>query len=329
MFGFTAKPQFVIRLIFALPLMLAWLSPSWGQDRAWPQRAVRFIVTLGPGSGTDIGTRLLADRLSKRWGQPVVVENRPGGDAVVAINAVLTADDDHVLLATPVSSMTAHPYMLPSIPYKDSDLLPIARVLNAVVAIAVPTPMPVKSLADLVQAIRSQPGKLNWAGTTGALDFLFAGFLKLNGLDMARVPYRNPQDAATDLVSERVQVVMASVATLTPRITANTVKLLAVSNTTRFSVYPEVPTVSEGGHPELTFDGLTGFFGPKGMPIALREKIAADVRTEVMDADVVQRLSKMGLIANAGSPAEFSASIKEQSDRLAVAAKALGLKAAQ
>ena len=94
-------------------------------------------------------------------------------------------------------------------------------------------------------------------------------------------------------------------------------------------MYPDIPTVKEGGHAELTFDGLVGFFGPKEMPLPLRERIAADVRAEVMDADVVQRLSKMGLIANAGSPAEFAASIQEQRDRLAAAAKALGLKAAQ
>jgi tripartite-type tricarboxylate transporter receptor subunit TctC len=329
MFEFGAMTQGFIRLGFVLSLVLACISPSLGQDQVWPQRAVRFILTLGPGSGTDIGTRLLADRLSKRWGQPVVVENRPGGDAIVAITAVISANDDHVLLAAPVSSMTAHPYMLQTVPYKDSDLVPIARTLNAVVAIAVPAPMQVNTIADLVKTIRTHPGKLNWAGTTGALDFLFAGFLKTNGLDMARVPYRNPQDAAKDLVAEQVQAVMASVATLTPQIAAKTTKLLAVSNSTRFSVYPDVPTVKEGGHPELTFDGLIGFFGPKEMPLPLRERIASDVRAEVMDAQLVQRLSTMGLIANAGGPAEFATSIQEQRDRLAAAAKTLGLKASQ
>jgi len=329
MFELTAMPRIFIRLSFVLPLMLTHMAPSVGQDQAWPQRSVRFILTLGPGSGTDIGTRVLADRLTKRWGQPVVVENRPGGDAIVAINAFLTANDDHVLLASPVSSLTAHPYMLQHVPYKVSDLLPIARTFNAVVAIAVPAPLQAKSLADLVQSTRAQPGKLNWAGTTGALDFLFAGFLKANGLDMARVPYRNPQDAAKDLVSERVQAVMASVATLTPLIVSNKVKLLAVSNSTRFSVYPGIPTVKEAGHPELTFDGLVGFFGPKDMPRPLREKIAADVREAVMEQAVVQRLGTMGVIANAGGPEEFAISIREQRDRLATAAKALGLKAAQ
>jgi tripartite-type tricarboxylate transporter receptor subunit TctC len=329
MFELSAMARGFIRLGLVLPLVLAHMAPSLGQVQAWPQRPVRFILTLGPGSGTDIGTRVLSDRLTKRWGQPVIVENRPGGDAIVAINAVLSANDDHVLLASPVSSLTAHPYMLQHVPYKDSDLLPVARTFNAVVAIAVPAPMQANSLADLVQITRAQPGKLNWAGTTGALDFLFAGFLKMNALDMARVPYRNPQDAAKDLASEHVQAVMASVATLTPLIVSNKVKLLAVSNSTRFPVYPGVPTVMEAGHPELTFDGLVGFFGPKDIPLPLREKIAADVREAVMEQDVVQRLGTMGVIANGGGPEEFATSIREQRDRLAAAAKALGLKAAQ
>src|SRR5512133_2121526 len=94
----------------ALLLLLLPVVPSMAQT--WPQRPVKFVVTLGPGSGVDFGTRLLGDRLSKRWGQPVVIENRPGGDAIVAVTAVISANDDHVLLASPTSALTAHPYML-------------------------------------------------------------------------------------------------------------------------------------------------------------------------------------------------------------------------
>jgi len=123
----------------AVFLLLASILPALAEN--WPQRPVKFIVTLGPGSGVDFGARLLADRLSKRWGQPVVVENRPGGDAVVAVNAVISANDDHVLLASPTSALTAHPYVLQQMPYKDSDLLPIARGWNTVIVIAVPAAM--------------------------------------------------------------------------------------------------------------------------------------------------------------------------------------------
>src|SRR5262249_25528243 len=150
------------------------------QAETWPQRPVKFIVTLGAGSGVDFGTRLLGDRLSKRWKEPVVIENRPGGDAVVAVSAVIGANDDHVLLASPTSALTAHPYVLQQMPYKDSDLLPIARGWNTVIVIAVPSTLDVKTMHDLVAMARANPGKLNWAGTTGAIDFLFAGFIKKN-----------------------------------------------------------------------------------------------------------------------------------------------------
>src|SRR5579862_3594493 len=169
----------------------------------WPTRPVRLILTLGAGSGTDIGARLLADRLTQRWAQPVIVDNRPGGDGLVAINAFVTAHDDHVLLCAPTSSFTAHPFLHDNLPYKASDLVPIARVSNTVVTIAVPASFKLKSLAELIAMIRAQPGKLNWAGATGALDFLFEAFLKTSGLNMAKVPYRNPVEAANDLGEAR------------------------------------------------------------------------------------------------------------------------------
>jgi tripartite-type tricarboxylate transporter receptor subunit TctC len=277
----------------------------------------------------DFGSRLLADRLSKKWGQPVVIENRPGADAVVAVNAVLSANDDHVLLASPTSSLTAHPYVLDKMPYKPSDLVPIARGWNTVIVIAVPTPLVAKTLQDLVAAARANPGKLNWAGTTGAIDFLFAGFLKKNKLDMARVPYRNPQDAANDVATERVQVIEASVATLRPQLQAGKIKMLAATNAARPPSNPEVPTVKEAGFPELTLDGLVGFFGPQSLPMAIRERIAADVREIVMQPDFAEKLAVTGQIANGSGPAEFAAAMQDQSDRLAVAAKDLGLKMAE
>ena len=152
----------------------------------WPTRPVRLILTLGAGSGTDIGARLLADRLSQRWGQPVVVENRPGGDGLVAINAFVSARDDHVLLFAPSSSFTAHPFLHDNLPYKPSDLVPITRVSTTLVAVSVPIGMPVASLAALVALARAEPGKLDWAGVTGAHDFVFAGWLKREGLDHDR-----------------------------------------------------------------------------------------------------------------------------------------------
>ncbi len=134
--------------------------------QSWPTRPIKFILTLGPGSGADIGARLLADRLTKKWDQPIVIENRPGGDGILAINAFVSAQDDHILLFAPSSSFIGHPYQHDNLPYKPDDLAPIARVSNTVVAISVPVDLPVKTLRDVVELASTKPGQLNWAGVS-------------------------------------------------------------------------------------------------------------------------------------------------------------------
>jgi tripartite-type tricarboxylate transporter receptor subunit TctC len=317
----------VCRIALALLAVLGVSTTSFAASN-WPQRPVKFIVTLGPGSGVDIGTRLLADRLSARWGQPVVVENRPGGDGIVAITSFLSARDDHVLLASPSSSFTAHPYLHDSLPYKVADLLPIARVSNTLITISVPVSLNLAAFADLVALSRAQPSKLNWAGTTGALDFSFAGFLRTSKLNMSKVPYRNPVEAANDLAEGRVQVYEAALAIVRPQLEAGRIKALLMTNSVRAPTLPQVPTATEAGYPELAFDGLVGFFAAPGMALEQRERIAADVRA-VTDATIEQRLIATGQIVNLGSPMEFAAAIADQRARLAAIAKDLGIKPSQ
>lgn len=313
-------------LTSALGLAVSLLATSLpASAQTWPQRPVKFILTLGPGSGTDIGMRLFADRLQKKWNQPVVVENRPGGDGMVAIQAFVTANDDHQLLGAPSSSFTAHPYMGQPVPYKQTDLVPIARGWNVIIVIAVPSSLPANSMKELVELAKKQPGKLNWAGTTGAIDFLFAGWLKKHNLNIARVPYRNPQDASNDLATERIQVAEASFATLRPQLEAGKIKLLAVTNSTRMASHPNLPTVKEAGFPEMQLDGLVGLFGPQGMPLALRERIAADMKDAAADPLIADRLVATGQILNVGGPSEFAAAINAQRATVAAAAKDLGI----
>ena len=314
---------FCVSMLAAALALVAASTSSPAQT--WPQRPVKFLVTLGPGSGIDIGTRLLADQLSKRWGQPVVVENRPGGDGIVAISAMVAAHDDHVLLASPTSSFTAHPFVYKNVPYKPEDLQPIARVSNTIIVIAVPADLPVRSLAELVALARAQPGKLNWAGTTGAIDFLVAAFLRKAGLSLSKVPYRNQVEAANDLAAGRIQFNETAYAIVRPQLQAGKVKLLAVTNSVRAPVLPDVPTVTEAGYPDLALDGLVGFFGPPEMPLPLREHIAADVEQVGADPAIATRLNDTGQLPNFGGPAEFHAAIEQQRARVAAAAKELGI----
>jgi tripartite-type tricarboxylate transporter receptor subunit TctC len=316
-----------LRHLFALALALfavAAVTLVASAETKWPTRPVRFILTLGAGSGSDIGARLLADRLSQRWGQPVIVENRPGGDAIVAINAFVTAHDDHVLLFSPTSSFTAHAYLHDNLPYQPSDLVPITRVSNTIITISVPASLNVSSLKELAAMARAEPGKMNWAGVTGALDFVFAGWLKQEGLNINKVPYRNPVDAANDLSEGRVQVYEAALAIVRPQLESGKIKLLAVTNSVRAPTQPNLPTVAEAGYPALTIDGLVGLFGPTGMPLELRQRITADIRA-VVDPTIEDRLTITGQLANLGGPEEFGKSIDEQRAKIADFAKQLGI----
>jgi tripartite-type tricarboxylate transporter receptor subunit TctC len=294
----------------------------------WPNRPVKLILPLGAGSGSDIAARLLADRLSRRWGQPVIVENRPGGDGVVTINAFVSAHDDHQLLFSPSSSFTAHPYLHDNLPYKPGDLVPITRLSNTIIAISVPVSPHIDTFKQLVERALAEPGKLNWAGVTGALDFMFEGWLKREGLNITKVPYRNPVDAASDLAEGRVQVYESAFAIVRPQLDAGKIKPLAITNTARAPNLPDLPTVKEVGYPALTLDGLVGFFGPTGMPLELRKRITDDIRA-VSDATVEERLAVTGQLLNVGGPEEFAKSIDEQRGAVAAFAEEVGIKPLQ
>jgi len=318
-----------LALVVALTSISPAQAPIQPPNQPWPQRAVRFIVPLGPGSGADIGARLFADRLTARWGKPVVVENRPGGDAIVAITAFVSAHDDHTLLFAPSATFTAHPFLHDKLPYDQADLLPVARVSNTLVVIVVPVASKVGSLADLVSLVRAQPGKLNWATATGVSDFLFASFLKNANLDMAKVPYRDTVQPSTDVAEGRIQMYWGALAIVRPHVEAGKAKLIAVSNGVRIPDQPDVPTVTEAGFPELTYDGLVGLFGPRNMADDIRERIAADIRAVAGDPAIGARLLSTGQIVSPGRPAEFAASIEAQHAAVAAIAKEMGIKPAQ
>jgi tripartite-type tricarboxylate transporter receptor subunit TctC len=312
----------------SLSLLIAAQSAASAQT-SWPQRNVRFIVPLGPGSGADIGARLFADKLTARWGKPVVVENRPGGDAIVAIAAFVSAHDDHTLLFAPASTFTAHPFLHDKLPYNQADLAPISRVSNTIVAIVAPASLKVGTLAELMALVRAQPGKMNWATATGFSDFLFESFLKNAGLDMSKVPYRDPVQPATDAAEGRIQFYWGALAISRPHIEAGNLKLLAVSNGVHIPDEPAIPTVMEAGFPTLAFDGLVGLFGPRDMPDDVRERIAADIEAVAADPTIGARLLTTGQLVSPGRPAEFAASINAQRDVVTAIAKEMGIKPAQ
>ena len=177
--------------------------------RSWPQRPVQFIVGLGPGSAQDIAARLFGDQLSKRWGQPVVIENKPGADGINAINAFVGAHDIHTLLFAASGTFTAHPTQYAKLPYDPSDLVPLARVSSTIIAVSVPTALNVNTLDELVALARKEPGKLNVAPTPGTTEITFDNFLKATNITMAKMPYSDITKALTDLSENRIQVIVS------------------------------------------------------------------------------------------------------------------------
>jgi tripartite-type tricarboxylate transporter receptor subunit TctC len=293
--------------------------------QAWPQRPVRLVLSLGPGAGADIGARLFADRLAKRWGQPVVVENRPGADGVVAINAVINARDNHTLLWGPTANLAGHPYVMEKLPYDPKELVPVARVTSTVVVIAVPAALNVGSMKELLARAREQPGKMNWASVVAMTDIIIAGYLKGAGLDMVRISYKDTVSAINDLAEGRIQMYSAAYAIMRPQAQGGRIRLLAVQNRSRVPGL-DLPTVAEAGFPEMTFDGLVGIISARssGLTDAARDRIAADIKAVAADPVVAERLVATAQINNPGDAAEFAASMDEQAAQLARFAKMLG-----
>jgi tripartite-type tricarboxylate transporter receptor subunit TctC len=311
-------------IVIAIAAALACAAvPSFADD--WPQRPVRLILPLGAGSATDVTARLFADRLKDRWGHPVVVENRPGPDGIVAVSAFVAAHDEHTLLFSIGGPVTINPVAHLTLPYDPArDLVPIASASDSFLAIAVNPGLGADSIEALIAHARAAPGKLSWAATPGLPQFIFAGFAKAAALDMVQVSYRDFSPAFQDLVEGRIQVIATGLLPLLPFAREGKIRLLAVTNRARSPAAPELPTAREIGHPELAADGFQGFFGWHGMPEALRERIAADVRAVGEDQALGQKLAVLGQAVRTGTPKDFVAMIEAQRAQIAAIAQAIG-----
>ena len=314
----------LFRIVAAAALALSGVSAV---AQEWPHKPVRFVLSLGPGSGADIGARIYADRLTKLWGQPVIVENKPGGDGVIAINAVIQARDDHTLMWGPTANFVGHPYSLDQLPYDPKELVPVARVTGTVVTLGVPASMNVNSLKELLDAARQKKGWLNWTTAVTMTDIILEGFLKTQGIEAQQVRYKQPAEAVNDLVSERLHLYSSAYAIVRPTVQSGKVKLLAVQARNRVPGL-DLPTVSELGFPGLNFEGLVGIIGARSSNLsdAAKDKISAGIKQVSQDPLVAERLAATAQLNVPGNSAEFAASIEEQTKQLNDSAKLLGMK---
>jgi tripartite-type tricarboxylate transporter receptor subunit TctC len=309
-----------------LALGIAPQIQAQAQPPAWPDRPVRLITPGAPGTSPDLAARLYAERLAARWGVPVPVENRPGADGTLAAEALTQQRDGHTLLFSFIAAFTVAPLLYERLPFDPAEIAPISTgTVDWLALVAPPTPL-VADLAALVEAIRRQPGKLNWASGAGDQYMAMLGFVRQRGLEMQFVSYRAPVAALPDLTEGRLQLLMLPLAAALPQARAGRLKLLAVTNPDRAAAAPEVPTVAEAGFPELSFQGTLGFFAPRGMPAALRERIAEDVHTVATDSAFAERVSSLGMVPRAETPAEFARIIEQNRAHWAERARVHGVR---
>ena len=260
------------------------------------------------------------------WSSWVSLSWRSVAAARKSIGAFVGARDDHTLLFSPSSAFIAHPFLYEKLPYDPRDLVPIVRVSSTLVGVGVPASLKVGSLAELVASARAEPGKLNWAGITGAMDLRFAGFLNSAGLNINKIPYRDGVQALNDLAEGRIQVYLTALSIIRPQIEAGKVRLIVIANRERAPHAPDIPTAIEAGYPNLTFDGLIGLFGLPETTEELRNRIAADVQAVASDPAVVTRLEANGQLVRPGNSSEFAAAIDVQRSQIAAAANSLGIR---
>lgn len=299
---------------------------STAEAQSWPQRAVKLVLPFGAGSSTDIMARMLAERLQTKWGQPVVVENRPGGDGLLAVGTFVQAKDDHVLFFAPTSTFCMHPYQHANLPYDPArDLNPIVKLSRALLVLAAPASLPAKDLKEFVALVRAKPGELNYGMTPGFTEFVFEGFLREQGLKMSKVPYRDITQAPTDLGQDRIQILGVTHAVALAQIQAGRAKLLAVSAAARSDLAPDAPSVVESGFPSLQSLSLIGAWGPSSMALELRKQIAADMMEPLKDPEIARRLRAASHVLEPTGPEQFAIELKSLEDQVAAIAKVVGV----
>jgi tripartite-type tricarboxylate transporter receptor subunit TctC len=318
--------RFRFHVVAALALATCAFDVTASLAQQWPTHPVRFVLPFGPGSGADTGARLITDKLSQKWGQPIVVDGRPGGDGLLSLGTVVSAKDDHTLFFGPSSIYVVQRYVHEHMTFDpETDLTPIAGVAKVQIAVAVPTSLGVNTLAEFVALARAKPSEVSYGVAPGFSEFVFDGFVKENGLAIAKAPYRDITKSPIDLGENRIQLSMQSFAAMRTYAQTGKIKIIAINDRVRSPIAPDIPTVVEAGFPSLLASPVLGLLGPRDMPIGLRRRIAADVAAALDDATTRERIALTGQPAAPMDVDAFTAAIKEQYAQVAHIASVLGI----
>ena len=313
-----------------LAVLVLTLIPLVGN--AWPTKPVRVIVAYPAGGGIDVMARQIGERLSKSWGQPVVVENKPGANTIVAADAAAkAAPDGHTIFMTTDATFSINPHLYKKLPYDpERDFMPVTMlVLLQQMMVAHPS-VPANTLAELVDYAKKNPGKLNYASYgSGSQPHLSGEMLKHKaGIDLVHVPYKGISLAVPAVIAGEVQLTFSGIASGMGPLKAGRIKALAIGGKARSPLLPQLPTFAELGYPEVETHAWFGWFLPAGSPNEAVARIYKDVKAILEDPEFRQKqLIDRGYEVVGSSPQDFSAFIKVDLKKRGEAVRISGAKA--
>lgn len=310
--------KLLLRLVasLAVPIVALFIIADVARADTYPSRPIRWIVAYPPGGTSDIIVRLVAPELSKRLGQYVVIENRPGGAAIVGTNiAAKAAPDGYTLSVGYITTHAIHPSLMKSLPYDPiKDFIPISLMGKAPLILVVNPSLPVKSLKELIAYAKAKPGQLNNSSPGNGSPPHLAGelFKKLAGVDIVHVPYKGSPEALQDTMTGAIQLTFGGVATTLPHIRAGKLRPLAVSSLEVCPLAPEIPPISKLGFPGFETTSWWGMSVRSGVPREIVTRLNTELVQVIQLPEIRERFAGLGVVPTWSTPAEFDAYIKAE-----------------
>jgi tripartite-type tricarboxylate transporter receptor subunit TctC len=293
--------------------MLMAIAGSVAAQQAYPSKPIRFIVPFPPGGSTDPMARMAAQKLAERWGQPVIVENRPGGNTIIGTEAAAKAPPDGytILLASP--PFVINPSLLSSLPYDSAkDFDAVATISKSSIVLVVHPSVPANTLQEFIAFAKSKPGQLNYAsaGSGGILNLAGELFNTMSGAKVQHIPYKGSGALMSDLIGGQVQLSFQIPISVIAHIRSGKLRAIAITGETRSSVLPEVPTFTEAGLPGYNAKAWFGIVAPAGTPRTIIGMLSGEIRKVLTAPDIKEKLSSQGMDPLISTPEEFAALIK-------------------
>ena len=304
----------------AAMFLIAAVFPSAGalaqSTGIYPQRPVRIVVPYPPGSGTDIVARLLGQRIGEHWGQPVVVENRPGAGAIVGVDTVAkAAPDGYTIGIADTGPFAINPALYPKLPYDPvRDFTPVIELAKLPFMLVAHPSLGVSSVAELIAKAKREPGRINYAsvGNGSSVQLATELFKKQAGIDLVHIPYKGSAPASTDLLGGQLQMMFHGLHLTLPYITTNRLRALGVTSPQRSAMAPQLPTLDESGLPGFKVNAWYGVMAPAGTPKAIVEQVNAALLRNLNAPGMKQRLANQGMVAVGSTPDELALVVREE-----------------